>query len=60
MNKTCWVAKHYRNGWGLGFCIENKPTVWLSGIRFKSEKDVEKVLKNNIVFVYMAEDKPNA
>ena len=53
-HKTCWLAKQYRNGWGLGFCVGNKPTVWLRGIRFSEKKELENNLrKAGIVFVYM-------
>ena len=55
--KTCWVAKHYKVGWRLGFAVGNQAIQWIPKVVFGDKKDVEKALKNNCVFVFMKEDK---
>ena len=48
--KLAWLSRQDRNGWSLGLAFEKK-TIWLTGLRFTSDKEVKKVLKSGIVFV---------
>ena len=57
--RVCWVAKYYRKGWRLGLSICNQPTQWIPKFWFAKKKDVEKAIKSNCVFVFMAKDKVN-
>jgi hypothetical protein len=50
--RFCWVSKQDKNGWSLGFALDER-TVWVTGIRFETEKEVEKAMKSNIVFVHL-------
>lgn len=49
--KVCWVAKEFQKGWALGFAT-GKRTVWLTGLRFASKKEISRMLgKISVVFV---------
>lgn len=51
--KFCWLAKEYKQGWKLGFCLGNQDTRYIQGMFFASEQGVKGALKGNIVFVHM-------
>lgn len=55
--KCCWVAKHCRKGWRLGFAVGNTPVQYIPKIWFVRKKDVEDSLKKNCVYVFMKDDK---
>lgn len=53
--KSCWIAKRYRKGWKLGFCLgEAKPTYLC--FYFKDEATIKEVLKRPVVFVHMRDE----
>lgn len=54
--KTCWVAKHYRKGWRLGFAVGNAPVQYIPKVWFVRKEDVDNALKRSCVFVFMKED----
>lgn len=51
--KFCWLAKQYRKGWRLGFCLGNQDTRYIPNLLLKQEQDVKKVINGNIVYVHM-------
>jgi hypothetical protein len=51
--KSCWIAKQYDRGWRLGFCFGNDKPSYLD-FWFVDKADIEKALKLNCVFVFMA------
>jgi len=60
--KVCWLSVQNKNGWSLGLCIGNKKTLWLTGLRLATEKDVNKLLsrkKVSAVFIHLKNDKKN-
>ena len=57
--KLCWLSKENKNGWSLGLGL-NQRTVWLTGLRFKSRKEVERILESDsipVVFVELKNSK---
>lgn len=48
--KAYWLSKEDRNGWSLGFSL-GKKTVWLTGLRFRSEEHIESVLNLGVIYV---------
>jgi hypothetical protein len=49
--KHVWLSKEDKNGWSLGYAL-NKKTFWLTGLRFKSKRDISDALENSsIVYV---------
>ena len=50
--KHCWLASENKNGWALGFALNNG-TLWLRNLRFASRIEVEKALKSAIVFIHL-------
>jgi len=49
------MAKQFRRGWKLGYCIENDRPIWVKNVLFATPKDVEKALRQSIVFVHLKE-----
>lgn len=54
--KVCWLAQESKNGFSLGLAFEGR-TVWLKGLRFVNPKELAKVLKSNVVFVFTRDSK---
>jgi hypothetical protein len=54
--KACWVSRHIADGWTLGLAVGNDK-VKNTGVIFQSEKDVQKALHCNIVFIHKSTDK---
>lgn len=51
--KMAWLSFESKNGWSLGLAL-GKRTVWVRGLRFKTKKEVARVIgKSNLVFVAM-------
>lgn len=55
-HKGCWISKHDKNGWSLGYAI-NKRTVWLTGLRFKTHQEISRVLGSGVVLVALGSEK---
>lgn len=55
MSKCCWLAQEFKKGWKLGFCIDNDKPLWLRNVLFANEKECQKALNKNIVFVHLKE-----
>lgn len=55
--KFCWMSKHDKNGWSLGFAL-GKRTVWLTGLRFANRDEIERAMSSNMVFVHLKNDPP--
>ena len=51
--KHCWVARETKKGWKLGLAVGNKKTFWIPYVYAKTVKDVERIVKSNIVFVHL-------
>lgn len=50
-HKASWVSKEDKNGWSLGYAMNNR-TVWLTGLRFKSTEEIEHAINDTgIIFV---------
>ena len=52
--KLAWVSQQNRHGWSLGLA-HGKRTIWLRNVRFRSEVEVKRALKSNVVFVHLKE-----
>lgn len=60
--KVCWLSVQNKNGWSLGLCVGNKKTLWLTGLRLATEKDVNTLLagkKVSAVFIHLKNDNKN-
>lgn len=50
--KSCWIAKQFKKGWKLGFCLgEAKPTYLC--YYFKDENTINEILSRHIVFIHL-------
>ena len=49
--KFCWLAKQYRKGWRVGFCIGNRQPIWLP-TWFASAPDVAKAMRGKCVYLH--------
>lgn len=52
--KTCWLAKQYKKGWKLGFCLGEAPPTYLC-YYFKDPQTIKEVFGRSVVFVHMRE-----
>lgn len=55
--KVAWISKHDKNGWSLGLAL-GKRTVWLTGIRFKDEDEINRALGDgtSLLLAHMKND----
>lgn len=49
--KFCWVSHESKNGWSLGFSV-NEKDYFIPGLYLESKEDVKRAIKGNIVFVH--------
>lgn len=48
--KIAWLSKQSKNGWSLGFTTNNR-TIWVTGVRFASRKEVARAVRSSVVFI---------
>ncbi|PIY95820.1 MAG: hypothetical protein COY66_05805 [Candidatus Kerfeldbacteria bacterium CG_4_10_14_0_8_um_filter_42_10] len=53
-NKVFWLARQTVRGWTLTFCVgTEKPNEFpITSVLFTDEKEIKRVVKGNIIFVY--------
>ena len=49
--KACWISMQNKNGWSLGYAVNGRD-FFLRNVRFASIKEIERALKQNVVFVH--------
>lgn len=48
--KFSWLSYESVNGYSLGLALNNR-TVWVTGLRFKTDAEVSRALDSKVIFI---------